>query len=87
MVADGIMGFVGDLEIVELARGKRRGDHPSAGGGSITTFFSANLLKLLEGAWVPLLFGVAIGGDDLGPGRRGSVMLTEKTRRTESSAG
>ena len=28
------------------------------------TFFSANLLKLLEGAWVPLLFGVH-GGDDL----------------------
>ena len=24
------------------------------------TFFCANLLKLLEGAWVPLLFGVAM---------------------------
>ena len=24
------------------------------------TFFAANLLKLLEGAWVPLLFGVVM---------------------------
>ena len=24
------------------------------------TFFSANMLKLFEGAWVPLLFGIAV---------------------------
>ena len=28
------------------------------------TFFSANLLKLLEGAWVPLLFGIVDGDAD-----------------------
>ncbi len=47
-----------------------------------TTFLSANLLKLLEGAWVPLLFGVAMAVM-IWTWRRGSVMLIDKTRRTE----
>jgi KUP system potassium uptake protein len=47
-----------------------------------TTFFSANLLKLLEGAWVPLLFGVAMA-TTIWTWRRGAAILTAKTRRTE----
>jgi KUP system potassium uptake protein len=46
------------------------------------TFFSANLLKLLEGAWVPILFGVTMVMIIL-TWRRGTVLLTNKTRRTE----
>jgi KUP system potassium uptake protein len=46
------------------------------------TFFSANLLKLFEGAWVPLLFGVAMA-ITIWTWRRGSTILTAKTRRIE----
>jgi KUP system potassium uptake protein len=46
------------------------------------TFFSANLLKLLEGAWVPLLFGVAMVLLIL-TWRRGTRILGNKTRKTE----
>src|SRR5882762_836510 len=46
------------------------------------TFFSANLLKLLEGAWVPILFGTTMVLLIL-TWRRGSALLTNKTRRTE----
>jgi KUP system potassium uptake protein len=46
------------------------------------TFFSANLLKLLEGAWVPLLFGVAVVMLIL-TWRRGTRILANKTRKTE----
>ncbi|MEA2890011.1 MAG: system potassium uptake protein, partial [Bradyrhizobium sp.] len=57
MVADGIMGFV---VIWKLWNWK------AAAAAAVIlpfvvvdmTFFSANLLKLFEGAWVPLLFGV-----------------------------
>ena len=81
MVADSIMGFV---VIWKLWNWR------AASAAAIilplvvvdTTFFSANLLKLLEGAWVPLLFGVAMAVM-IWTWRRGSVMLTEKTRRTE----
>jgi KUP system potassium uptake protein len=45
-------------------------------------FLSANLLKLLEGAWVPLLFGSTIVLMILS-WRRGSRILTQKTRRVE----
>ena len=44
-------------------------------------FFSANLLKLLEGAWVPLLFGVVVVLLIL-TWRRGTRLLN-KTRKTE----
>jgi KUP system potassium uptake protein len=46
------------------------------------TFFSANLLKLLEGAWVPLLFGIAMVMLIL-TWRRGTHILANKTRKTE----
>src|SRR3954453_14622773 len=46
------------------------------------TFFSANLLKLLEGAWVPLLFGIFMVMLIL-TWRRGTRILGNKTRKTE----
>jgi KUP system potassium uptake protein len=46
------------------------------------TFFSANLLKLLEGAWVPILFGTSMVLIIM-TWRRGSGILVNKTRRTE----
>ena len=45
-------------------------------------FFSANLLKLLEGAWAPILFGAAMVLLIL-TWRRGTNILAQKTRRTE----
>ena len=46
------------------------------------TFFAANLLKLLEGAWAPLLFGASLVLLVL-TWRRGTNILTNKNRRTE----
>ena len=46
------------------------------------TFFSANMLKLLEGAWVPLIFGIAMVLLIL-TWRRGTRILANKTRKTE----
>jgi KUP system potassium uptake protein len=46
------------------------------------SFFGANLLKLVEGAWVPLLFGFTMVVV-IWTWRRGSTILTIKTRRTE----
>ncbi len=46
------------------------------------TFFSANFLKLFEGAWAPLLFGIAMVTLIL-TWRRGTGLLANKTRRTE----
>ena len=81
MVADGIMGFV---VIWKLWNWR------AASAAALIvplvvvdmTFFSANLLKLLEGAWVPLLFGVTMAVL-IWSWRRGSAMLLDKTRRTE----
>jgi len=81
MVADGIMGFV---VIWKLWNWK------AATAAAVIlpfvvvdmTFFSANLLKLLEGAWVPLLFGVLMA-IMIWTWRRGAAILTGKTRRTE----
>jgi KUP system potassium uptake protein len=81
MVADGIMGFV---VIWKLWNWR------AATAAALivpfvvvdTTFFSANLLKLLEGAWVPLLFGVAMAVT-IWTWRRGAAILVAKTRRTE----
>jgi KUP system potassium uptake protein len=47
-----------------------------------TTFLSANLLKLLEGAWAPLLFGSAMVLLIV-TWQRGSRILVQKTRRVE----
>ncbi|MGB7258016.1 MAG: potassium transporter Kup [Pseudolabrys sp.] len=46
------------------------------------TFFSANFLKLFEGAWAPLLFGASMVLLIL-TWRRGTRILFDKTRRTE----
>jgi KUP system potassium uptake protein len=81
MVADGIMGFV---VIWKLWNWR------VATAAAVTlpfvvvdmTFFSANLLKLFEGAWVPLLFG-AVTAIMIWTWRRGSSILTMKTRRIE----
>ena len=64
MVADGIMGFV----VIWKLWNWRAATAAALIVPFVVvdmTFFSANLLKLLEGAWVPLLFGVVDGGDDL----------------------
>lgn len=45
-------------------------------------FLFANLLKLLQGAWVPLVFGAMIVVLVI-TWRRGTVLLAGKTRRTE----
>ena len=46
------------------------------------TFFSANAFKLLEGAWLPMLFGATMVLVIL-TWRRGTALLINKTRRTE----
>jgi KUP system potassium uptake protein len=81
MVADGIMGFVVIWKLWNW--------RAAAAAAVILpfvvvdmSFFSANLLKLLEGAWVPLLFGAAMAGM-IWTWRRGSAILTVKTRRIE----
>lgn len=81
MVADGIMGFV---VIWKLWNWR------AATAAAVIvpfviidmTFFAANLLKLFEGAWVPLLFGLAVAVL-IWTWRRGASMLMAKTRRTE----
>ncbi|MGB8398018.1 potassium transporter Kup [Bradyrhizobium sp.] len=81
MVADGIMGFV---VIWKLWNWR------AATAAAVIlpfvvvdmTFFSANLLKLLEGAWVPLMFGAAMAVM-IWTWRRGAAILTAKTRRIE----
>ena len=47
-----------------------------------TVFFSANLLKLFEGAWVPLLFGIGMVMLII-TWQRGTRVLAHKTRKTE----
>src|SRR5258708_8477788 len=80
MVADGIMGFV-----VVWKLWNWRGATAAAVILPFVvvdmTFFSANLLKLFEGAWVPLLFGVAVAVM-IWTWRRGAATLIPKTRRT-----
>src|SRR5215471_8797376 len=48
-----------------------------------TTFLSANMLKVVEGGWVPLAFGTAMMVI-MYTWRRGSRLLFEKTRRLET---
>jgi KUP system potassium uptake protein len=81
MVADGIMGFV---VIWKLWNWR------AATAAAVIlpfvvvdmTFLSANLLKLLEGAWVPLLFGLTMAVV-IWTWRRGAAILINKTRRIE----
>lgn len=81
MVADGIMGFV----VIWKLWNWRAATAAALIAPFVfvdMTFFSANLLKLFEGAWVPLLFGFAVVVL-IWTWRRGAAMLIEKTRRTE----
>ncbi|MDP1582995.1 MAG: potassium transporter Kup [Bradyrhizobium sp.] len=81
MVVDGIMGFV---VIWKLWNWK------AATAAAVIvplivvdmTFFAANFMKLLEGAWVPLLFGILMAGM-VWTWRRGAAILILKTRRIE----
>jgi KUP system potassium uptake protein len=81
MVVDGIMGFV---VIWKLWNWR------AATAAAVIlplvvvdmSFFAANLLKLLDGAWVPLLFGAAVAVM-IWTWRRGAAILTAKTRRIE----
>src|ERR1700736_3914117 len=81
MVADGIMGFV----VIWKLWNWRAATAAALIMPLVTVdvaFFSANLLKLLEGAWVPLLFGAAMAVT-IWSWRRGSAILADKKRRTE----
>ncbi len=81
MVVDGIMGFV----VIWKLWNWRAATAAAMIVPFIVvdmTFFSANLLKLLEGAWVPLLFGLAMAVM-IWTWRRGSAILIQKTRRIE----
>jgi KUP system potassium uptake protein len=81
MVVDGIMGFV---VIWKLWNWR------AATAAAVIvplvfvdmSFFAANLLKLFDGAWVPLLFGVAVAVM-IWTWRRGAGILVIKTRRIE----
>jgi KUP system potassium uptake protein len=81
MVADGIMGFV----VIWKLWNWRAATAAALIVPFVVvdmSFFSANLLKLLEGAWVPLLFGTAMA-ITIWTWRRGAAILIAKTRRTE----
>ena len=81
MVVDGIMGFV----VIWKLWNWRAATAAAVIVPLVVvdmTFFSANLLKLLEGAWVPLLFGFVVAGM-IWTWRRGAAILIAKTRRTE----
>jgi KUP system potassium uptake protein len=81
MVADGIMGFV----VIWKLWNWRAATAAALIVPFVVvdmTFFSANLLKLLEGAWVPLLFGLAMA-IMIWTWRRGFAILIVKTRRIE----
>jgi len=81
MVVDGVLGFIVIWKLWRWPVWK-------AAGLMVplvivdATFFSANLLKLLEGAWVPLLFGIFMVMLIL-TWRRGTRILANKTRKTE----
>ena len=81
MVVDGIMGFVVIWKLWNW--------HAATAAAVVVplivvdmTFFTANLMKLLEGAWVPLLFGLLMAGM-VWTWRRGAAILILKTRRIE----
>src|SRR2546429_4236229 len=83
MVVDGVMGFV---VIWKLWNWR------AATAAAVIlpfvvvdmTFFAANLLKLLEGAWVPLLFGLTVA-IMIWTWRRGAAIPAQKSPRVEGS--
>jgi KUP system potassium uptake protein len=81
MVVDGIMGFV----VIWKLWNWRAATAAAVVVPLIVvdmTFFTANLMKLLEGAWVPLMFGLLMAGM-VWTWRRGAAILIQKTRRIE----
>jgi KUP system potassium uptake protein len=81
MVVDGIMGFV----VVWKLWNWRAATAAAVILPFVVvdmSFFAANLLKLFEGAWVPLLFGIAVAVM-IWTWRRGAAILVAKTRRIE----
>src|SRR5437868_6643554 len=81
MVVDGIMGFV----VVWKLWNWRAATAAALILPFVVvdmSFFAANLLKLFEGAWVPLLFGVVVAAM-IWTWRRGAAILVAKTRRIE----
>ena len=81
MVVDGIMGFV----VVWKLWNWRAATAAAVILPFVVvdmSFFAANLLKLFEGAWVPLLFGIAVAVM-IWTWRRGATILVAKTRRIE----
>jgi KUP system potassium uptake protein len=81
MVADGLMALVVVWKVWRWS--------PLAACALMTpflfvdlTFFGANLLKIFEGAWVPLAFGSLVM-TTMYTWRRGTRLLLEKTRRQE----
>ena len=81
MVADGIMGFI----VVWKLWNWRAATAALLVFPLVVVdiaFFAANMLKLFEGAWVPLLFGMAMVVV-IWTWRRGASLLIGKTRRTE----
>ncbi|MEZ5788574.1 MAG: potassium transporter Kup [Xanthobacteraceae bacterium] len=81
MVVDGLLGFIVISKLWNWG--------PWAAAALVAplvlvdfTFFVANLLKLLEGAWVPLLFGGTIVMMIL-TWQRGTWLLSTKTRHLE----
>jgi KUP system potassium uptake protein len=82
MVVDGLMAFLVIWRVWQWS--------PLAAGALMApfafvdfTFLGANMLKLFEGAWMPLTFGVVIMVI-MYTWRRGSRLLFEKTRRLET---
>ncbi len=81
MVVDGIMGFV----VVWKLWNWRAATAAAVILPFVVvdmSFFAANLLKLFEGAWVPLLFGISVAVM-IWTWRRGATILVAKTRRIE----
>jgi KUP system potassium uptake protein len=81
MVVDGLLGFV--------VVWKLWGWKPWSAALLVTpfvivdgTFLTANLLKIFEGAWVPILFGITVVLLVV-TWRRGTQILASKTRRIE----
>jgi KUP system potassium uptake protein len=81
MVVDGVLGFV----VIWRVWGWRWWQAALLLGPLVVvdaTYFSANLLKVFEGAWLPLLFGISMVLLII-TWRRGTNIVTNKTRQSE----
>jgi KUP system potassium uptake protein len=81
MVVDGVLGFI----VIWRVWGWRWWQAAVLIGPLVVvdaTFFSANLLKIFDGAWLPLLFGISMVLLIL-TWRRGTDIVVGKTRQSE----